>query len=409
MERFGQVYIRTKSVDSPNEFVLVPSARFSNLNHKWYNSKGDVHSEYHQYRGTKFSLLFKSDQYDKNGQLVHFEGNIHLPYGLGEVSTQDFEGVDAALKEDIEIIRRLNLISDDYTDLTKYHKIELPSFTPACYPGTKLSDSKLQRINNIALFAFDDDMEKLTHLKLKQFDEFMNAAYKAMNLHDHSIETTTPTTHEIPESLLKYVKVIQFFENELSIAENGSNRGKYVREALLDCIHSICMETSREWNDEGNGVYRKVQKELRLTVSGVVIYLEVSLFDANIQIKAQIRNTFLFKWFLRILTEYVAWANDVISFRKESEAGRATCNTVYLLHYHKGLPLANAMQEVLDKTKIRCTLLIETGRMLCELYEDDENVHRFVEMAKGLAYGVVQCHSITDRYHKNFLFDCVVE
>ncbi|CAL8133499.1 unnamed protein product [Orchesella dallaii] len=319
------------------------------------------------------------------------------------------ERVDAALKEDIEIIRRLNLISDDYTDLTKYHKIELPSFIAACYPGTKLRDCKIQRIINVAVFTFDDDMEKLTHLKLKQFDGFMKAAYKVMNFHEDSIETTIPATHEIPESLLKYVKFIEFLENELSIAENGTNRGKYVREALLDCIHSICMETCREWNDEGNAIYRKVQKELRLTVSGVVIYLEVSLFDANIQIKAHIRNTFLFKWFLRILTEYVAWANDVISFRKESEAGRATCNTVYLLHYHKGLPLANAMQVVLDKIKIRSTLLVETGRMLCELYEEDENVHRFVEKAKGLAYGTVQCHSITDRYHKNFVFDCVVE
>ncbi|CAL8133517.1 unnamed protein product [Orchesella dallaii] len=139
-----------------------------------------------------------------------------------------------------------------------------------------------------------------------------------------------------------------------------------------------------------------MQKELRISAAGVVSCLEVGLFAANVQIKPHIRNTFLFKWFLRLSAEYIAWANDVLLFRKESEAGRATCNTVYLLHYHKGFPLAYAMQEVLDKIRIRSTLLLETGRMLCELYEEDEHVPRFVEKAKGLAYETVQCHTITD-------------
>ncbi|CAL8133455.1 unnamed protein product [Orchesella dallaii] len=381
MEKFGKVYIRGKSGDNLDKLELVKSARFSNLDHKWYDNDGNIHSEYHLNRGKKFTIAFKSSQLDKHGHTVHFQGNIHVPYNLGDILEQDFESVDETEKEDSELVRRYNLISGNITEEKTKQMMEA-TFLAACYPGCKLRDAKMQRLYNLAFFMFDDHMETFfTGLKLGQLNEFSEIAHKIMYQKLGAIRIDHSSFPNLPESLLDFLKYIQFSEKELSILENGTDRGKYVREATVEYLHATCLETSQEWNENWGKNVDKAQNELRVTASehGCVL-----------------------NW-------HTSWSNDVVSYGKEMQIGRACCNTVYLLHNYRGLSLQDAMQQVLHKIHQCSTLLVETGRMLSELYQDDEMVLRFVNKAKDIAYGNVQYSTLTNRYHEGFCYDCVLE
>ncbi|CAL8133469.1 unnamed protein product [Orchesella dallaii] len=349
MEKFGKVYIRRNSDDNHDELELVKSARFSNLDHKWYDNDGSIHSEYNRNMGKKFSVSFKSNQLDKHGHSIHFEGNIHVPYNLGDILEQDFEGIDKTEKEDIDLVRSYNLISGNITE-DKTRQIMEATFLAACYPGCKLRDAKMQRLYNLAFFMFDDHMETFfTVLKFNQLNEFIKLAHKILYQKLGTIKIDHSSFPTIPESLLDYLKYIQFYEKELSILENGTDRGKYIREGTVEYLHATCLETSQEWNENWGENFDKAQNELRVTTSGAWISLELGAFDAKIEVQEEIRNTFLFKWFVRLYTQHTSWTNDVVSYGKEVKIDRACCNTVYLLHNYGGLSLQDAMQEVLGK------------------------------------------------------------
>ncbi|CAL8075597.1 unnamed protein product [Orchesella dallaii] len=409
MEKFGQVYIRRKIGNSYDDLELIPSARFSNLDHKWYDSDGNIHSEFHQHHGRNISLSFKTTQYDKNGVLVNFQGGIRVPCKLGEIGHQDFEGVDEAGKEDLKILRRFNLIPEDLSKQTTSRFLEFTSILAAIHAGSKLKDIKMHRICNIALFIFDDDMEKLSDLKFNSFCGFLNSVNKIMDKKSEDVETLMHRDERVPELLLRHLKLFQFFENELSIAEGNTNRGKSVRETLIDSVEAICVETCLEWNEERSALLDSAQKDIRTAAAGGLFTLEMILFEAKINVKAEIRNTSLFKWFLRRMGYYIGLTNDLVSYRKEVEADRAGCNMVFLLHHHKNLPLQEAMQRILDKTNLLSALLVETGEMLTKLYKNDNDLKLFVGKVKTLAYACVQWYTLTERYHKGFQYDCILE
>ncbi|CAL8092007.1 unnamed protein product [Orchesella dallaii] len=409
MEKFGQVFIR-KRAENSSKLELIPSARFSNLNHKWYNSDANVHSEFAKHNGKKFSLSFQTNQNDKSGLLVPFQGNFNVPLNLGETCNQDFEGIETADKKDIGIIRSYNLVSDETTDGIDKKFFEQTAFLAACYPSTKLCDpNTLQRIFFLAFFAFDDHLESLFDYKFDALDTFLKYATKIIKNKIEITKILTPTNENVPEILWKYLNYIECIESKLTKEENGRDRGKYFRQALQEHLHANVVEICYEWNAQQKNLFVKAQKELRIVASGAIICLEVGLYDAGIEVKDEIRNTFLFKWFIRLYTQYFSWTNDIISYQKEVDSGRAKCNTVYLLHYHNGLPLKDAMQKVQDKINARSTLLVEVGEMLKTFYTFDENLQRCVHMVKQIAYGNVQWFGITERYHQEFRYDCVLE
>ncbi|CAL8133459.1 unnamed protein product [Orchesella dallaii] len=312
MEKFGKVYIRRKSGDNHDELELVKSARFSNRDHKWYDSHGNIHSEYHQNRGKKFTIAFKSSQLDKHGHSVNFEGNIHVPYNLGDILEQDYEGIDKTEKEDIDLVRSYHLISGNITE-EKTRQMMQATFLAACSPGCKLRDAKMRRLYNLVLFMFDDHMETFfTVLKFNQLNEFIKLAHKILYQKLGTIRIDPSSFPNVPESLLDYLKYIQFSEKELSILENGTDRGKYIREATVEFLHANCVEASQEWNENWGGNFDKAQNELRVTASGAWIFLELGVFDAKIEVNEEIRNTFLFKWFVRLYTQHTSWSNDVV-------------------------------------------------------------------------------------------------
>ncbi|CAL8075572.1 unnamed protein product [Orchesella dallaii] len=406
MEKFGQVYIRKKGGNSSDVLELIPSARFSNLDHKWYDCNNNIHSEFDKHHGRDISLSFKTTQYDTNGVLVHFQGALRAPCKLGEIFNQDFEGVEAAGKEDIEIIRRLSLIPEELFESATRRCLEMTAFLAAIHPGSKLRDLEVHRICNISFFLFDDDMEKLTDLKFDSFREFLNSANMIL---DKNSETVKYYNETVPQLLINHLKWFQVFEKQLSIAEGGTERGKFVRESLMENIEVICIETCVDWNEEKSILFESAQEELRVAGSGSIFTLEMVLFEAKVEVKEEIRNKFLFKWFVNRIARHMALTNDLLSYRKEAEAGRANCNMVYLLHYHKGLPLQEAMQRVLDESNHLAAAIVETGCMLTKLYQNDYSLELFVNKAKNVAYGCLQWYPITERYHKGFHYDCILE
>ncbi|CAL8075569.1 unnamed protein product [Orchesella dallaii] len=406
MEKFGQVYIRRKDGNSSDELELIPSARFSNLDHKWYDSDGNIHSEFEKHHGRDISLSFKTTQYDTNGVLVHFQGAFRAPCKLGDICNQDFEGVEAAGNEDIEIIRSFNLIPEKLFQSATRRFLELTALLAAIHAGSKLRDIEMHRICNIAIFLFDDDMEKLTDLKFDSFREFLNSTNMILKKNSETVEYSKET---VPELLLNHLKWFQVFEKQLSIAEGGTERGKFVRESLMENIEVVCLETCVDWNEEKSILFKSAQEELRVAGSGSIFTLEMVLFEAKVEVKEEIRNTFIFKWFVNRIARHIALTNDLLSYRKEAEAGRANCNMVYLLHYHKGLPLQEAMQRVLDESNHLAAAIVETVRMITKLYQNDYNLERFVSKAEGVAYGSLQWYPLTERYHKGFHYDCILE
>ncbi|CAL8133403.1 unnamed protein product [Orchesella dallaii] len=138
MEKFGQVYVRKEAGNSSDDFEIIPSARFSNLDHKWYDSDCNIHSEFHQHHGRNIRLSFKTTQYDKNGVLLNFQGGIRVPCKLGELGNPDIEGVDEAGKEDIKILRRFNLIPKDLSEQVTSRLLEITAFLALSCKGALL-------------------------------------------------------------------------------------------------------------------------------------------------------------------------------------------------------------------------------------------------------------------------------
>ncbi|CAL8075614.1 unnamed protein product [Orchesella dallaii] len=406
MNKFGQVYIRRKIGNSYDNLELIPSARFSNLDHKWYDSDGEIHSEFDQHHGRDISLFFKTTQYDKNGDLVNFQGGMRVPCKLGEIGNQDFEGVDEAGQEDLKILRRFNLIPEDLSEQKTSRLLEITAFLAAIHTGSKLKDIKMHRICNIALFIFDDDMEKLAGSKFNSFREFLNSTNTIMDKNS-GVETVNHRKEMVPELLLNHLNLFQFFEKELSNAEGNTNRGKSVRETLMAAVEAICVEVCLEWNEERSALLDSTQKDIRTIATGGSFTLEMIIFEAKINVKAEIRNTALFKLFLRQMAYYIGLTNDLISYRKEVEADRAGCNMVFVLHHNKSIPLQKAMQQILDKANRLSALLVETGEMLTNLYKNDNDLQLYVGKAKNLAYACIQWSTHTDRYHKGWVSNTI--
>ncbi|CAL8133509.1 unnamed protein product [Orchesella dallaii] len=412
METFGRVYLRTKTGDDFNNLVLVPSARFSNLDHKWYDSEKMIHPEFEKHRGKEFSLHFKIQQRDKNGVLVPFEGYFQLPLRLGEMGIQDIEGARVAEKQDQELVRGYNLISTDRStdEITK--GIAQAAFLAACFPNQKLKDSKIHRIFLLAFFRFDDDLEAirkdLRFHELKNLMKIMDGIFngKSVNLDD-----INPSALGFPNTMMKYLKYMQMFEIELSKAEKENKiSGNYIREYFREYLEGVCLENCVEWKKQPYASFVETNTELRVWVGAARVCFELALFDAKIDVNPEIRKTFLFQWLITLYTKQTCLVNDLVSFRKETEAGHGGgCNRVYLLHYAKGLPLGDAMQQVLDETNNFTIQLVETACLLSQLYSDDEHVLRFAQKANEIVYGHIQWLTFSERYHKNFVYDCVLE
>ncbi|CAL8133495.1 unnamed protein product [Orchesella dallaii] len=221
----------------------MPTVRFSNLNHKWYDSDGNLHSEFDKHHGKSFSLFFKTSQHDKNGVLVPFEGSFNLPYNLAEASNQNFEGVEAAENKDFGTVHSYSLVSEETTNRNTKKYLEQTAYLAACYPSCKLSDSTIQRNIFLAFFAFDDHLENLFDLEFPALDPFLKWAYDIMKNKIEITKISTPTNQNVPEILWNYLKYIGFIEKKVTMAENGTNRGKYFREAFLEYLQASVVET----------------------------------------------------------------------------------------------------------------------------------------------------------------------
>ncbi|CAL8133493.1 unnamed protein product [Orchesella dallaii] len=406
-KKYGRVLFKTPNTNNLIETQSLNSIRFSNLDHKWYDADGKIHPEFENYKGKEFSLYFKIEQHDKNGVLVPFEGNIQLPYRLGELGPQDLDGVAVADMEDQILVRNYKLIDKD----ENVDQMQATGFLAACFPNQKLEDSKIVRLFNLAAFTFDDEIEKMgTKLYFKELNYFAKSAGEILKGKLVDLEKVNAGSVKLPNTFLKYLQIMQLFQTELSKAEKEQNlNGNYIRETYRKYIEGICQENCIEWNEQKPGIFYNAKKELRTWVAATFVFLEMALFDSKINPNPEVRKTFLFQWFARLYTMQTSLINDLVSFRKEVESTQGVgCNKVYLLHNEKGLPLKDAIQKVLDKTNDITTQLVETGNLLCQLHKGDKHVKRYVEKAKDMVYGHVQWITFSDRYHKNFVFDCVV-
>lgn len=410
--KFGRIFIEKKTSTGESELILLPSVRFSNHDHKWYDSNGEIHPEFEKRFGQKFSIQFKIDQHDKNGVLVPFEGNIKMFYSVGELAPQDFEGIPAAEKEDLELVQRYNLVPKDVTVEIVRRRYEAAGFLVASFPGVKLRDCPIQRLYHLTFYTFDDYLEKLPEeIDYNYFKTFLRFVTDIMDGKKVDLGPNNPDVKNVAETLLNYAKYIQHFHNELSKAEGDTGRGQWVRETYKEYVQGICLENSAEWKVQRKGVFDRVQKDLRLVGSGAYLFQELTLFDANIQVKPEIRNTSLFKWYCMLYAQHTCWVNDVMSYYKEVAGGYAGagCNKVHLLHYTNGLSLKDAMQKVVDKSNELCKRCVEDGKLLQKLYKEDEDVQRFVSKTKDIVYGHVQWVTFSHRFHKDLIFDCVLD
>ncbi|CAL8133501.1 unnamed protein product, partial [Orchesella dallaii] len=410
-EKYGRVFFKTPNQTNLIEMQSINSIRFSNLDHKWYDSNGKIHPEFENYKGKEFSLYFKIYQNDKNGVLVPFEGNMQLPYRLGEVGPQDLDGIAVAEREDQKLVRTFNLIDEDVTVDKIERDMQQAGILAACFPNQKLEDSKIQRLYNLAGFAFDDEIEKM-HPKL-QFGElnyFAKLAGEILKGKSVNLDKFISGRVKLPNIFIKYLELMQCFQEELSSAEEKhKTNGNYVRDTYRIWIEGICLENCIEWNNQKLRVFHDAKKELRSWVAAALVSLEFAMFDAKISPNPEIRKTFLFQWFTKVYAKQTCLINDLVSFRKEMESMQGVgCNKVYLLHINKDLHLKDAMQKVLDKANDLVTQLVDTGNLLCQLHRDDEHV-RYVEKTKYIVYGHIQWLTFSDRYHKGLVFDCVMK
>ncbi|CAL8133497.1 unnamed protein product [Orchesella dallaii] len=414
-KKYGRVLLKTLNENNPLKDKSLESVRFSNLDHIWYDSDGNIHPEFENYKGKRFSLHFKIEQHDKNGVLVPFKGNFQLIYGLGELGPRDFEGVAVAERKDQDLVRSYKLIDNDATSDYFEKNLQAVGFLAACFPNQKVEDSKAQRIFHLAAFVFDDELELeniRTGFSFHELRHFAKIAWEILYGKSVNLDNISSSAVKLPNAIVKFLGIVQLVQAELLNTEKVANvNGNYVRENFMRYIEGICLENSKEWNEPKLGTYYDAKKELRSWVGAALVCLELAMFDAKINPNPDVRETFLFQWFTTLYAKQTCLVNDLVSFRKEMETSSrgVDCNKVYLLHIKKGLPLKEAMQKVLDKANDLLFKLVDTGNLLCQLHKGDKHVERYVEKTKNIVHGHIQWYTFSDRYHKDFVFDCVLE